>query len=448
MWELGCEEEVRGVPFQVTDWKFTEQEGYAVTEVCQSNEGTDVVEDTLESKVIEGARQMLAAALEEEVDAFLGRDRYERSREFRGYRNGYHRSREVTVGVSAVEVKVPRVSDVPSEVSEDGYSSQIVRRYERSSRQTQELFRKLYMEGLSTGDFEPVFRELVGEKTALSANAIVRLKSRWESEYRSWRSGRLDSCSYAYIWADGVYLGAGGDREKTALLCVVGVREDGDKELVGMELGYRESTESWAGVMRGLRERGMSAPLLAVGDGALGLWSALDRVYPTTAHQRCWNHRSMNVAARLPKSMQSSSRRRLRKISHAPSRSDCERLRDEYVSELRAEGRGDAAEAVLRDWEDFVSFYDFPMEHWVHLRTTNPLESVFSAVRLRTNATRRMKRRDSALYLVYKVVRRLGERWKPLYGGRNLMSLLVDGARFKDGVLVELPPAEETAKAA
>ena len=146
--------------------------------------------------------------------------------------------------------------------------------------------------------------------------------------------------------------------------------------------------------------------------------------------------------------MQSSARRRLREISHAPTRSECERLRDEYVSELRAEGRGDAAETVLRDWDDFVSFYDLPTEHWVHLRTTNPLESVFSAVRLRTDAARRMKRRDSALYLVYKVVRRLGDRWRPLYGGRNLMKLLMDGARFEDGVLTELPPSQETAKAA
>ena len=192
----------------------------------------------------------------------------------------------------------------------------------------------------------------------------------------------------------------------------------------------------------------MDAPLLAVGDGALGLWSALDQVYPTTGHQRCRNHRALNLAARLPKSLQSSARRRLREISHAPTRAECERLRDEYVSELRTEGRGDAAETVLRDWEDFVSFYDFPTEHWVHLRTTNPLESVFSAVRLRTDAARRMKRRDSALYLVYKVVRRLGDRWRPLYGGKNLMKLLMDGARFEDGVLVELPPNEEVARAA
>ena len=193
-------------------------------EVYQSNEDTGVIEDTLEAKVREGARLMLAAALEEEVSTFLGRDRYERSDEFRGYRNGYHRSRALTVGVSAVEVKVPRVSDVPEEVSADGYRSKIVKRYERSSRQTQELFRKLYMEGLSTGDFEPVFRELVGGTTALSANAIVRLKSRWEDEYREWRDSRprlLPLYLHMGRWS---VPGAGGDREKTAPLTLVRTR--------------------------------------------------------------------------------------------------------------------------------------------------------------------------------------------------------------------------------
>ena len=238
------------------------------------------------------------------------------------------------------------------------------------------------------------------------------------------------------------------DREKSALLCVVGAREDGVKELLGMELGYRESTESWSGVLRSLRDRGMSAPLLAVGDGALGLWAALDAVFPTTGHQRCWNHRALNVQAKLSKALHSEARRRLREMSYAPTRAECERSRDEYVSDLRADGRSDAADTVLRDWESFVSFYDFPVEHWVHLRTTNPLESVFSAVRLRTDVTRRMKRRDSALYLVFKVALRLSERWRPLNGGRNLMALLVDGARFEDGILTELPVSAEEAAAA
>ncbi len=201
-------------------------------------------------------------------------------------------------------------------------------------------------------------------------------------------------------------------------------------------------------MLRSLRDRGMDAPLLAVGDGALGLWAALDEVFPTAVHQLCWNHPVLNVQSKLPKALHAEARRRLKEMSAAPTRSECERLRDEYVVDLSAEGRTDAAGTVVRDWESFVSFYDFPIEHCVHLRTTNPLESVFSAVRLRTDVTRRMKCRDSALYLVFKVALRLSERWRPLNGGRNLMGLLVDGAKFKDGILTELPAIAEEAIAA
>lgn len=391
------------------------------------------VQDALEAYACEGARRMLAAALEEEVSAFLGRGRYQRSKEFRGYRNGYHPSRELTVGLSPVEVRVPRVSDVPAGV--DGFESQIVRRYERASRRTQQLFAQLYLEGLSTGDFEPVFRELVGETTALSANAVVRLKEEWSEEYEAFRHRRLSDHRYAYIWADGIYLGAGVEKEKMALLCVLGAREDGVKELLAMEPGYRESTESWASVLRDLRERGLSAPLVAIGDGALGLWAALDEVFPETEHQRCWNHRVLNVQSRLPKHMHAEARRRLREMSEAETQAECEQLRDSYVAELLAADQRAAAETVTRDWEDFVTFYRYPKEHWVHLRTTNPLESIFSGVRIRTDAARRMKRRDSALYLVFKVVQRLSQNWRALNGGINLMGLVLAGCIFTDGIL-------------
>lgn len=187
---------------------------------------------------------MLAAVMEEEVNIFLGRHRYERGKAFRGYRNGYHPPREVTVGVGPVGVRVPRVAEVPSEVAPQGFQSQVVRRYQRASQTTQRLFARLYLEGLATGDFEPVFRELVGETTALSANAVVRLKEHWGEEYEAWRRRPLWEHQYAYIWADGIYLGAGLEQEKTALLCVLGAREDGEKELVAIEPGYRESTES------------------------------------------------------------------------------------------------------------------------------------------------------------------------------------------------------------
>jgi transposase-like protein len=378
---------------------------------------------------------MLVAVLEEEVSNFLGRHRYERGKAFRGYRNGYHPSREITVGLGPVEVQVPRVAKIPLDVAPQGFQSQIVRRYQRASLVTQRLFCRLYLEGLATGDFEPVFRELVGETTALSANAIVRLKERWGKEYEVWRSRFLGNHRYAYIWADGVYLSAGMEKEKTALLCVLGAREDGEKELLAMDPGYRESMESWKGVLRDLRDRGLEAPLLAAGDGALGLWAALDEVYPATEHQRCWNHRVTNVQAKLPKRLRAEARRRLREMTEAETRKACEDLRDRYVADLIANDQRPAAETVLRDWEDFVTFYHYPREHWIHLRTTNPLESIFSGVRLRTNAAKRIRRRDNALYLVFKIVERLSRHWRPLNGGVNLMTLVLEGENFKDGIL-------------
>jgi transposase-like protein len=378
---------------------------------------------------------MLAVALEEEVNTFLGRQHYKRGKEFRGYRNGYHRPRELTVGLGPVKVRAPRVAKVPPDVAPQGFQSQIVRRYQRASETTRRLFARLYLEGLATGDFEPVFRELVGETMALSPNTIVRLKERWEQEYEAWRKRPLWEHRYAYVWADGVYLDAGTEVDKTALLCVVGARDDGEKELLAMDPGYRESTESWAGTLRDLRDQGLEAPLVAAGDGALGLWAALDEVYPTTEHQRCWNHRITNVQAKLPKRLQKEARRRLREMAEAPTQKECEELRDRYAADLLAADQHAAAETVLRDWEDFVTFYHYPKEHWIHLRTTNPLESVFSGVRLRTDATRRIRRRDNALYLVLKIVERLSQNWRSLNGGANLMTLVLEGCTFKDGIL-------------
>jgi putative transposase len=416
------------------------------SEAESSERGT--VLDSLEAYVREGARRMLAAALDEEVAAFLGRGRYERGKPFRGYRNGYHEPRELTVGVGAVEVRVPRVADVPAEVAPAGFRSGIVRRYERASEGTRELFARLYLEGLATGDFEPVFRALVGETTALSANAVVRLKERWAEEYAAWKRRPLGEHRYAYLWADGVYLGIGTEPDKTALLCVLGAREDGTKELLAMEPGYRESAASWAGVLRDLRERGLAAPLVAVGDGALGLWAALDEVFPATAHQRCWNHRVLNVRDKLPKRLQAEARRRLREIAEAETLQECERLRSRYVAELCAAGQAAAAETVQRDWDDFVTFYRFPKEHWIHLRTSNPIESLFSGVRLRTDATKRMRTREAALYLVFKIVERLGRNWRALNGGENLMTLVLEGCVFKDGIRQPRPAPEEAARAA
>lgn len=378
--------------------------------------------------------------LAEEVDAFLGRPRYACGATT-GYRNGYAREREVGIGTWSVPVRQPRVSDLP----EGGapFESAILQKRRYLSTETQRLFARLYLEGLSSGDFEPAMRQLMGDAATLSASTIIRLKAEWAVEYETFRS-RPITRRYAYIWSDGIYLGAGLEKEDSCLLVVIGAREDGREELLAMELGYRESTESWAGVLRSLRERGLEAPLLAVGDGALGLWAGLREVFPSTAHQRCWNHKAMNVLDRLPKRLQPEARARITAIWSSPTRAGAGTERDATVSWLRGQGQADAAATLLRDWHDLVAFYDLPAEHWRHIRTSNVVESVFAGVRLRTDVAKRARVRENALHLVFKIVERLSGSWRQLNGGATLMTLLLTGARFRDGVLVEHPARRET----
>ncbi len=235
------------------------------------------------------------------------------------------------------------MSDLPEAVAPEGFRSGVVERYQRRSHQQQQLFSRLYLEGLSSGGFEPVVRELLGGQAPLSASTILRLRVDWEDEYAAWRQRPLAEHRYAYVWFDGVYVGCGQEREKTVLLCVLGAREDGKKELLALEEGYRESTASWAGVLRSLRERGLRAPLLAVGDGALGAWAALDEVFPETRRQRCWNHRVLNVQVQVPRRLQPEVRRRLRELWEAETRVECEGRRDLVVAWLREEGQERAA---------------------------------------------------------------------------------------------------------
>jgi putative transposase len=392
-------------------------------------------DDVLERLVRAGARKMLQDALEAEVDDFLGRHRYQRTGEKRGYRNGHLPERTIGVGMGAVEVSLPRVSDVPPAVSPDGFHSEIVSRYQRRSRTQARLLARLYLEGLASGDFEPVFRALVGETAALSPSSILKLKADWQQEYAAWKKRPLRG-RYVYLYADGLYLKAGAEQDKTALLVVLGVDEHGHKELLAMEQGYRESTASWSEVLRSLKDRGLSdAPLLAIGDGALGLWAALDEILPATRHQRCWNHRALNVLDKLPKRLQSQVRKQLRGLAEAPTRQECERRRDRLCTWLRGHGQASAAACLERDWADFVTFYDFPEEHWVHLRTSNPIESIFSGVRLRTNASKRLRVPENALYLVFKLVLRLSLNWRAI-NAPNQLRLLLAGHHFQDGHLL------------
>ena len=416
-------------------------------QVLAPNAAVPALDDVLEAVAREGAQRMLQRALEAEVDDFLQRERYQRSANSRGYRNGHLPKRTIGVGMGAVEVRIPRVSDIPEEVAPDGFHSAIVDRYQRRSKTQARLLCRLYLEGLASGDFEPVFRALVGSTAALSPNTILRLKDEWRQEYETWQQRRLTE-RYPYIWGDGLYLKAGQEREKTAVLVIIGVREDGQKELLAMDEGYRESAASWHDTLHALTERGLSqAPLLAVGDGALGLWAALDQVFPETRHQRCWNHRTLNVLDKLPKRLWKQARAGLHELYEAPTREDCTRRRAAFCEQLRGQGQEAAATCLERDWDDFTTFYDFPQEHWLHLRTTNPIESVFGGVRLRTNAARRMHVRENALYLVFKLVHRLSLNWRAVNAPNQLL-LLVQGRRFVDGRLQLPEPAPQEVIAA
>jgi putative transposase len=404
-------------------------------------------DDYLESLVRTGAQKMLQSAVEREVEDFLGRVRHERSVVFRGHRNGHHRARQIGVGMGAIEIRMPRVSDVPQEISKDGYSSDIVHRYERRSQTQARLLGRLYLEGLASGDFEPTFRALVGETAALSPQSILRLKEEWKQEYEAWRRRPLKK-RYLYLFVDGFYVKAGEEREKTAVLTVLGVDEDGQKELLCMEEGYRESKTAWSEVLSSLKARGMSdAPLVVVGDGALGIWSALDEVFPPARHARCWNHRAISVIDKLPKRMHGKVRKQLKELYEAPTRAECEQLRDKLCAYWRAIGQIPAAECLERDWDDFVTFYDFPQEHHIHLRTSNPIESIFAGVRLRTNAAKRMRVRENALYLIFKLVCRLSLNWRAI-NAPNQLRLLIAGHQFRDGKLVLEPAAEATEESA
>lgn len=393
-------------------------------------------EDALERLAREGARRMLAAALEQEVAEFLGRGRYERGEGKRaGYRNGYHRPREVAVGLGRVQIRAPRVRD-----TEEPFESQIIQRYERASSSVKQLIPSLYLHGLATGDFEPALRGLLGESAPLSPSSVVRLKAQWEQEYTAWKERPL-AARYAYVWVDGLYLKAGLGEEKAALLVVIGVNEEGQKETLTMMEGYRESADSWGEVLRDMKQRGVQQIGLATGDGNLGFWAALHDVFPSTSEQRCWFHKMANVLDKMPKNKQPEAKTMLRDIYQAPTRGEAQLRMDRFADRF-SERYPRAVECLRTDQEALLAFYAFPKEHWKSLRTTNPIESVFSSVRLRTNATRRMRTAQTALYLVYQLVRYAGKRWRRI-DGAELVKKVLDGAKFVDGI--EVTQAKENA---
>jgi putative transposase len=388
----------------------------------------------------QGARKMLAQALEAEVEDYLQAARSERDE--RGHalvvRNGYAKEREILLGTGAVEVRAPRVND--RRVDEDGerrrFKSVIVPPYMRRSAKVSELLPLLYLHGLSSGDFIPALEEFFGTRAGLSATTITRLTERWQSERENFMSRDLSRCDYVYVWVDGIHTGVRlGQDERLCSLVMVGARPDGAKELVAIQDGYRESEESWAEFLRDLKKRGMRAPVLAVGDGALGFWSALRDAFPETRHQRDWVHKTANVLDSLPKSVHRRAKGAIKEITCAENKREATKAIEEFASEFGVKWPK-AVSKITSEKEALLAFYDYPAEHWRHLRTTNPIESTFAPVRARTDLTKGPGSREAGLAMIYKLLEAAEGRWRKLTGSQ-LVALVRAGARFVNGELVE-----------
>ena len=396
---------------------------------------------TLDDLAREGARRMIAAALEAEVEEYVGSLVGEVDEDGKRLvvRNGRARERKLTVGSGTVAVRAPRVNDkrVDEETGQrQRFSSRILPAYARRSPKVTEVLPVLYLHGLSTGDFAPALRDLLGEDASgLSPSSIQRLTEAWQAEHAAFSRRELRFHQYAYWFVDGVHVSVRlGEDDRLCLLVVIGVREDGTKELLAVEDGYRESTESWAGVMRDLKTRGANEPKLVVGDGALGTWAALRDVYPGARRQACWVHAIANVLDALPKRLQPKAKTMLHEIMEAPTRGDAarglERLREELAAKYPK-----AIAKLDRDWTHLAAFYDFPAEHWRHLRTSNAIESSFATVKLRTRVTKGAGSKKAALAMAFKLLDAAQERWRRL-NGHELVADVLAGAKYKDGIRV------------
>jgi putative transposase len=396
----------------------------------------------LDQLVREGARRMLAAGLEAEIDAYLAAHAAERDEHGRRLvvRNGHARQRQVTTAAGAVAVRTPRVEDRRADpVTGDRvrFRSVILPPWCRRSPKVAEMLPLLYLHGLSTGDFVPALEAFFGSAAGLSAAVITRLVAQWQADHEAFGRRDLSDRDYVYLWADGVHFRVRLEQARLCCLVLVGVRADGTKELVEVADGERESTDSWAEVLRDLRRRGMRAPVVAVGDGALGLWAALRDVFPATRHQRDWVHKLANVLGCLPTSVQAGARRALAEVRDAADRDHAERAieafaRDDGVKWPKAVAK------ITDDTEELLCFFDFPAEHWLHLKTSNPIESTFSPVRARTRVTKGPGSKAAGLAMAFKLLEAAQGRWRAV-NGPHLVALVTAGAQFEQGVLVERP---------
>jgi putative transposase len=387
---------------------------------------------SLDELAREGARRMIADALQLEVEVYTQKLRHLRDANGQALvvRNGKARPRRVSLGAGVIEVEAPRVND---RRSDHRFTSKILPPYMRRSPRLNEALPVLYLRGLSTGDFEEALSALLGAEAAgFSPSTITRLTSIWQEERESWQKRPLTGREYIYMWADGVYFNVRlGEDKQLACLVLVGVLPDGTKEVIALEDGYRESTESWLSLLRDLKRRGMPAPKLATGDGALGFWAALRQVYPQTQEQRCWVHKIANVLDKLPKRMQPRAKDLLHEIMRAPDRhsalEDIERFSQEYQAKYPK-----AVETLTKDQDELLTFFDFPAEHWIHLRTTNPIESTFSTVKARTKKTKGAGSRKAGLAMAFKLLLAAEKRWRRI-NAPHLVALVQAGVKFSDG---------------
>ena len=391
--------------------------------------------DALSDLVRQGARQIIAQAVEAELSEFLSQ--YQCLRDESGrqgvVRNGYLPARTITTGVGEVDVQVPKVRDRTG--SGIKFNSLLLPPYLKRSRSVEEVLPWLYLKGISTGDFGEALSALLGpEAKGLSAATISRLKTKWQQEHKDWQGRSLRHKRYVYVWADGIYFNIRGG-ERQCILVIIGVNDTGHKELLGMEAGYRESELSWKSLMLKIKDQGLPHdPQLAIGDGALGFWKALPQVFPTTRCQRCWVHKTANVLNKLPKKLQSGAKSELWEIYRAETKTDANQVFNRFIKTYEAK-YPEAAECLAKDRDVLLAFYDFPAEHWKHIRSTNPIESTFATVRLRTVKTRGAVSTETVLPFVFKLVQSAQNRWLRIRGF-NQLGEVIQGVQFQDGVKV------------
>ena len=410
------------------------------TNNVHENEKSNSIDDALTEVLRSGAAKMLATAVEAEVEAFCDRYRFMRDDEHRHriVRNGYLPERKILTGIGEVAVKVPRTRDRQGS-GDDGirFRSTILPTYLRKSRSMEAFIPWMYLKGVSTGDVEAALSALVGPHApGLSSSTIARLKSTWIKEHDDWQRRSLAGKRYVYFWADGIHVNVRMDKQKLCLLVVIGATADGKKELVALEDGFRESTQSWRELLLDLKHRGLvAAPELAVADGAMGFWSALAEVYPETRAARCWVHKTANVLNRLPKSVQKKAKGHIIEIYTAETKKQAENALQFFIN-VYHQKYPKAAETLKKDREELLAFYDFPAEHWVHLRTTNPIESTFATVRLRTAKTRGCLSRETALAMAHRLCQEAEKKWRRL-NAPHLLQLVEKGIKFTDGITSE-----------